>query len=302
MRGRATGARGAASGRGMSAASLDGVAAARGLSEDSARRVAALAANGVFPALAVVVVGDDPASHLYVRNKTRACAQAGVRSERVALAADSHPAELLAALARLNADPAIHGILVQLPLPAHHDAGAVCDAIASEKDVDGFGAAHLGALVAGRAGIAPCTPSGIMALLDRHGIALEGRHAVVVGRSNIVGKPLALMLIARGATVTVCTSRTVALAEHTRRADVLVVAAGCPGLVTGDMVRAGAAVVDVGINRLADGRVVGDVDFESVAAVAGHLTPVPGGVGPMTVAALVANTVSAAERSRRLSS
>jgi methylenetetrahydrofolate dehydrogenase (NADP+)/methenyltetrahydrofolate cyclohydrolase len=286
----------------VSAASLDGIAAARGLSEESARRVAALAADGIVPALAVVVVGDDAASQLYVRNKTRACAQAGVRSERIALAASAHPSEVLAALARLNADPGIHGILVQLPLPAHHDAGAVIDAIAPEKDVDGFGAAHLGALVAGRSGLAPCTPSGIIALLDLHGIALEGRHVVVVGRSNIVGKPLALMLIARGATVTVCTSHTVALAEHTRRADVLVVAAGRPGLITGDMVRAGAAVVDVGINRLADGRIVGDVDFASVAAVAGHLTPVPGGVGPMTVAALVANTVSAAERSRRLSS
>jgi methylenetetrahydrofolate dehydrogenase (NADP+)/methenyltetrahydrofolate cyclohydrolase len=282
----------------MTAETLDGVAAARGLAAESARRAAVLRAAGVVPALAVVVVGDDPASRLYVRNKTRACEQAGVRSERIALSADAHPAEVLAALARLNADPGIHGILVQLPLPAHHDAGAVIDAIAPEKDVDGFGAAHLGALVAGRPAFAPCTPSGIISLLDRHGIALEGRHAVVVGRSNIVGKPLALMLIARGATVTVCTSHTVALEEHTRRADVLVVAAGRPGLITGDMVRKGAAVIDVGINRLADGRVVGDVDFATVSAVAGHLTPVPGGVGPMTVAALVANTVSAAERSR----
>ncbi|HSN19690.1 MAG TPA: bifunctional 5,10-methylenetetrahydrofolate dehydrogenase/5,10-methenyltetrahydrofolate cyclohydrolase, partial [Usitatibacter sp.] len=198
--------------------------------------------------------------------------------------------------AQLNADPAVHGILVQLPLPPQLDVREVIAAIAAEKDVDGFRADSLGALVACTPGFAPCTPSGVMDLLDAYRIPLEGRHAVVVGRSNIVGKPLALMLVARGATVTVCNSRTPALGRFTRDADVLVVATGRPRLVAGDMVKPGAAVIDVGINRTADGRIVGDVDYESAAPVAGHITPVPGGVGPMTVACLIANTVAAAER------
>jgi methylenetetrahydrofolate dehydrogenase (NADP+)/methenyltetrahydrofolate cyclohydrolase len=241
-------------------------------------------------------VGDDPASQVYVRAKERACAQAGVASRRLAFPADAPPESVLAALAQLNADPAVHGILVQLPLPARFDAREVIDAIAPAKDVDGFRLDHLGAVLAGAPGIAPCTPDAVVALLDAEGIALDGRHAVVVGRSNIVGKPLAMMLLARGATVTICHSRTAGLAAFTRAADVLVVATGRAGLVTGDMVKPGAAVIDVGINRLPGGRLVGDVDFASAAAVAGHITPVPGGVGPMTVARVVANAVAAAER------
>ena len=275
---------------------MDGAALARSRLADCARRSEALAARGVRPTLAVIVAGDDPASQVYVRNKQRACSEAGVASRRLALSADAEPYSLLAALAQLNADPSVHGILVQLPLPPQFDVSEVIGAIAPAKDVDGFRADHLGALVAGTPGIAPCTPSAVMALLDEYRIPIEGRHAVVVGRSNIVGKPLAVMLIARGATVTVCNSRTPDLAAHTRRADVLVVAAGRARLVTGDMVKPGAAVVDVGINRLDGERIAGDVDFESAARVAGHITPVPGGVGPMTVACLVANAVAAAER------
>ncbi len=283
----------------MSAVRVDGVALARQLLEESAARAAALAAGGTRPTLAVLVVGDDPASQVYVRNKERACAGAGVSSRRVALACDAPRETVLAALAQLNADPAIHGILVQLPLPAHLDVREVIAAIAEGKDVDGFRADHLGALVVGGAGFAPCTPSGVLRLLDACSIPVAGRRAVVIGRSNIVGKPLALMLIERGATVTVCNSRTPSLERITREADVLVVAAGRAGLVTGAMVKPGAAVIDVGINRLGDGRIVGDVDYESVARVAGHITPVPGGVGPMTVACLIANAVAAAEASVR---
>ncbi|MGE5098334.1 MAG: bifunctional 5,10-methylenetetrahydrofolate dehydrogenase/5,10-methenyltetrahydrofolate cyclohydrolase [Betaproteobacteria bacterium] len=280
----------------MKAVILDGAATARAILGETAHRVRALEARGVVPALAVIVAGDNPASQLYVRNKTRACAEAGVRGERIALAADADPSELLAIIAALNADPRIHGILVQLPLPPHHDVGAVIEAIAPGKDVDGFGTAHLGGLVAGRPHLAPCTPAGVIELLDRYGIPIDGRDVAVVGRSNIVGKPLAMMMVARGATVTVCHSRTASLAAHTRRADIVVVATGRPQLVTGDMIRPGAVVVDVGINRLPDGRIVGDVDFAGAAAVASHITPVPGGIGPMTVAMLIANTVTAAER------
>ncbi len=280
----------------MKAVPIDGVALARDWNAASARRVAALVARGVQPTLAVVVVGDDPASRVYVRNKERACAAAGVLSRRVAFPADVPPASVLRALGQLNADPAVHGILVQLPLPAHFDVDEIVCAIAAHKDVDGFRPDNLGALLAGTPGFTPCTPQAVLALLDAQGIAVEGRNAVIVGRSNIVGKPLAAMLIARGATVTVCHSRTGDLADHTRRADVLVVATGRAGLVTGAMVKPGAAVIDVGINRLADGRLAGDVDFASAAEVAGHITPVPGGVGPMTVAALIANAVAAAER------
>ena len=280
----------------MTAMILDGAATSRAILGENAHRVRALEARGVVPALAVVVVGENPASQLYVRNKTRACAEAGVRSERIALSATADPSELLAVIARLNADPRIHGILVQLPLPAHHDVGTVIEAIAPEKDVDGFGTAHLGGLIAGQPHLAPCTPAGVIELLDRYAVFLEGRDVVIVGRSNIVGKPLAMMMISRGATVTVCHSRTPSLAEHTRRADIVVVATGRPQIVTGAMIRRRAVVVDVGINRLADGRIVGDVDFASAAAVASHITPVPGGIGPMTVAMLIANTVTAAER------
>ena len=271
----------------MTSIILDGAATARALLAETAQRVRVLKTHGISPALAVVAAGDDPASQIYVRNKVRACTDAGVRSERVALASHAHPAELLATIARLNHDPRIHGILVQLPLPPQHDVQAVIDAIAPAKDVDGFGAGSP---------FMQCTPAGIVALLDRNGIDAEGREVVIVGRSAIVGRPLALMLIDRGATVTVCHSRTRDLAAHTRRADMVVLATGRPGLLTASMVREGVIVVDVGINRTADGRVVGDADFESVSRVAARITPVPGGVGPMTVAMVVANAVTAAER------
>ncbi|HXS53536.1 MAG TPA: bifunctional 5,10-methylenetetrahydrofolate dehydrogenase/5,10-methenyltetrahydrofolate cyclohydrolase [Usitatibacter sp.] len=281
----------------MSAVRIDGAACARELLAETAERGAALAARGIRPALAVLVVGDQVASQIYVRNKERACAACGIASRRVSLPAEAPRETVLAALAQLNADPAVHGILVQLPLPAHLDVREVIAAIAAAKDVDGFRADHLGALLVGAPGFAPCTPSAVLRLLDAYSIPVAGRHAVVVGRSNIVGKPLALMLMERGATVTVCNSRTAVLERFTREADVLVVAAGRPGLVTGSMVKPDAAVIDVGIHRSADGRITGDVDFESVDRVARHLTPVPGGVGPMTVACLVANAVSAAEAS-----
>ena len=281
----------------MSAVRIDGAACARELLAETAARAAALAARGIRPTLAVVVVGDDPASQVYVRNKERACAACGIASRRVAFEADAPRESVLGALAQLNADPGVHGILVQLPLPSHLDVREVIAAIAAAKDVDGFRTDHLGALVVGTPGFAPCTPSAVVRLLDAYSISVAGRHAVVVGRSNIVGKPLALMLVERGATVTVCHSRTAGLERFTREADVLVVAAGRPALVTGSMVKPDAAVIDVGINRLPDGRITGDVDFDSVDRVARHLTPVPGGVGPMTVACLVANAVAAAESS-----
>lgn len=280
----------------MMAQLLDGNALSRSLRDALTRRVAALTRRGVVPGLAVVMVGDNPASQVYVRNKIRACEAAGIRSRLVRLAADVEPRELIAHVAALNADASMHGILVQLPLPRQFDLNLVLETISADKDVDGFHAANLGGLVAGNALFPPCTPQAVMRLLESAHIPIEGRHAVVVGRSNNVGKPVALMLLQRGATVTVCCSHTRPLAEHTRRADILVVAAGRPRLITADMVKPGAAVIDVGINRLPDGRLAGDVDFESVSAVAEHLTPVPGGVGPMTVAMLLANTVHAAER------
>jgi methylenetetrahydrofolate dehydrogenase (NADP+)/methenyltetrahydrofolate cyclohydrolase len=271
----------------MTSIILDGAATARALLAETAQRVRALKAHGMSPALAVVVAGDDAASQIYVRNKVRACSEAGVRSERIAIAAEAHPAELLAVIARLNHDPRVHGVLVQLPLPPQHDVRAVMDAITPDKDVDGFAAGSP---------FLPCTPAGIVELLERNAIEVAGRDVVIVGRSAIVGKPLAHMLIDRGATVTVCHSQTRQLAAHTRRADIVVLAAGRPGLLTAPMVREGVIVVDVGINRLADGRVVGDADFEGVMRLAARITPVPGGVGPMTVAMVVANAVTAAER------
>jgi methylenetetrahydrofolate dehydrogenase (NADP+) / methenyltetrahydrofolate cyclohydrolase len=286
-----------ASGAAARARILDGTAAAREIYARLKERVATLGRMQLRPRLAAVQVGDDPASRVYLRNKVRACDEVGVESEVHHLAFDCPPAALLNVLGDLNSDSRVHGILLQLPLPKQLDAGQVTQAIAPAKDVDGLTWASLGALVGGVPGFEPCTPSGVIVLLEHAGIALEGRHAVVVGRSAIVGKPMALMLIARGATVTVCHTRTRDLAEHTRRADILVVAAGRAGLVTGGMVKPGAAVVDVGVNRLPDGKLAGDVDFASVSAVAGWISPVPGGVGPMTVAMLISNTVRAAERS-----
>ena len=272
----------------MSAQRIDGTAVARTIRARVAARAASLARQGTQPTLAVLVVGDDPASRVYVRNKIAACAEAGIRStaERFAAdAADAASTTLLARIRALNADPSVHGILVQLPLPPHFDLAAVIAAIAPQKDVDGF-----------KGAFTPCTPQGVIALLDAVEVPIAGRHAVVVGRSHIVGRPVAQLLVERDATVTVCHSRTKDLAHFTRQADILVVAAGRPRLVGADMVRPGAAVIDVGIHRSPDGALVGDVDFDAVSAVAGHITPVPGGVGPMTVAMLLENTLRAAER------
>jgi methylenetetrahydrofolate dehydrogenase (NADP+)/methenyltetrahydrofolate cyclohydrolase len=276
---------------------IDGVAAAGELLARLKERVAALSRRGIQPALAAVLVGDNPASRIYLRNKRRACEASGVHSEVHELPADSPTRALLAMIEKLNADSRVHGIIVQLPLPQQIDAARVVQAIAPAKDVDGLTWTSLGALVAGHPVFEPCTPRGVMALLDHAGVAIDARQAVVIGRSTIVGKPMALMLMARGATVTICHSRTRDLPAHTRRADILVVAAGRAGLVTGDMVKPGAAVIDVGINRAPGGKLAGDVDMASVRAVAGCVTPVPGGVGPMTVAMVIANTVLAAERS-----
>jgi methylenetetrahydrofolate dehydrogenase (NADP+) / methenyltetrahydrofolate cyclohydrolase len=280
----------------MPAILIDGNAIAKSEREALAARVEALRVRGVRPGLAVLLVGEDPASHIYVRNKARACAELGMHSVVQELPAAIAQQDLLGRIARLNADANIHGILVQLPLPKHIDSAAVVEAISWDKDVDGFGLHNLGALVAGRALFAPCTPFGVMRMLEHHRIELAGAHAVVVGRSNIVGKPMALMLLAKDATVSICTSKTRDLARHTKLADVLVVAAGKPKLIGADMVKPGAVVIDVGTNRTPEGRLVGDVDFEAVRSIAGYISPVPGGVGPMTITMLLANTVMAAER------
>jgi len=280
----------------MSAHLIDGNALARSIRDDVSRRVALLARRGVIPGLAVVLVGDDAASSVYVRNKVKDCAEVGIVSTLDRLPADTTEAALLARIAQLNADPAIHGILVQLPLPKHIDEHRVIEAISPAKDADGFHVSNVGLLLTGKPLFRPCTPYGVMKMLEHAGAKLDGSEAVVIGRSNIVGKPQALMLLAAGATVTVCHSRTRDLASHTRRADVLVAAVGRPGLVTADMVKPGAIVIDVGMNRGADGKLCGDVDFAGVREVAGAITPVPGGVGPMTRAMLLVNTIEAAER------
>jgi methylenetetrahydrofolate dehydrogenase (NADP+) / methenyltetrahydrofolate cyclohydrolase len=280
----------------MTAQVLDGAVMARAVLSELNERIAALRARGVTPGLATVVVGDNPASRVYVRNKVRAGGEVGVHAEVHELPADVSAAALLAQIERLNADRAIHGIIVQLPLPRTLDAQSALQSIAASKDVDGFNWSNLGALVDGHARLAPCTPLGVMAMLARAKVEVEGRHAVVIGRSSVVGKPLALMLIAHGATVTVCHTRTRDLVAFTRSADILIAAAGRARLVTAEMVKPGAVVIDVGINRDADGKLVGDVDYEAVSARAGAISPVPGGVGRMTVAMLVANTVLAAER------
>ena len=279
----------------MAAIVLDGTGAARDVYDGLKGRVAALARVPLRPGLAVVLVGDNPASKIYIRNKVRACAEAGIHSEVHALPAGTAGGELVARLARLNDDPNVHGILVQLPLPDHLDETLVARTIAAQKDVDGLTWQNLGALMAGHPGFEPCTPRGVMMMLDRAGVSVEGRNAVVVGRSTIVGKPMAMMLMARSATVTVCHSRTPDLGSHTRRADILVAATGRAGLITADMVKPGAAVIDIGINR-SPGRIVGDVDFAGVKNIAGWISPVPGGVGPMTIAMVISNTVQAAER------
>ncbi len=280
----------------MTAQIIDGKAIAQQVRAEWKVRADALKARGITPGMAVIIVGNDPASKVYVANKVKACAELGLYSIHRELPADVSEAQLLAEVEALNNDPKIHGILVQLPLPKHLDSHTVIEAIDPNKDVDGFHQMNVGALVTGETPFPSCTPYGVMVLLEKSGISLEGKHAVVVGRSNIVGKPMALLLLHKNATVTICTSKTVDLAKHTRDADILVAAVGRANFITGDMVKPGAVVIDVGINRNAEGKLVGDVDFNSVKEVAGHITPVPGGVGPMTITMLVANTVRAAER------
>ncbi|MFZ2541176.1 MAG: bifunctional methylenetetrahydrofolate dehydrogenase/methenyltetrahydrofolate cyclohydrolase FolD [Gallionella sp.] len=279
----------------MTAQIIDGKTIAQKVRAEWKVRADALKARGVTPGLAVIIVGDDPASKVYVANKVKACAELGLHSEHIVLPADTSEAVLLAKIAALNADPKIHGILVQLPVPKHIDSSKVLEAISPDKDVDGFHPVNVGALITGNMRFAPCTPYGAMKLLEKCGVSIEGKHAVVVGRSNIVGKPMALMLLHKNATVTICTSKTVDLAKFTRDADILVVATGKAKMITGDMIKPGAAVIDVGINRMDNGKLCGDVDFESAKKAAGWITPVPGGVGPMTITMLIANTVSAAE-------
>lgn len=275
---------------------MDGNAIAREVRAEWKTRAANLAERGIKPGLAVVIAGDNPASSIYVRNKAKACGETGIYSEIHAFPDNANQEEVIRRIQELNGNPAIHGILVQLPLPRHFDSAKVITSIAVEKDVDGFHLYNVGALVTGNTIFPPCTPYGVMKMLEKCAIPVEGQHAVVVGRSNIVGKPMALMLLQKGATVTICTSKTRELAEHTRRADILVVAAGKPRMIVANMVKAGATVIDVGINRMPDGKITGDVDFESVKEKAGNITPVPGGVGPMTITMLLCNTIEAAER------
>src|SRR5690606_36948012 len=283
----------------MSARIIDGKALSARVRGEVAERVRALKAQAITPGLAVVLVGEDPASQVYVRNKAAACTAAGMHSRVIPLAADTPEGELLDVIEALNADPAIHGILVQLPLPGHIDTGLVIETISAAKDVDGFHVSNAGLLMTGRPLFRPCTPYGVMKMLESENVSLRGAEAVIVGASSIVGKPMAMLLLAAGATVTLCNSKTRDLGAQTRRADVLVVATGKPGIVTGDMIKPGAVVIDVGINRLESGTLVGDVDFDSAAAVASAITPVPGGVGPMTIAMLLVNTIEAAERTQR---
>jgi len=281
----------------MTAQKIDGAALATQWRAQVAERAAALQHKGITPGLAVILVGDSPASQVYVRNKVTACQAAGLHSVLESYPATLLETELLARIAALNTDVSIHGILVQLPLPAHIDAHKVIEAIAPEKDVDGFHMTSAGALMTGGQGFKPCTPHGCMKMLESIGMRdLRGKHAVVIGRSNIVGKPMALLLLAANATVTLCHSGTPDVAAHTRQADIVVVAVGRPGTLTADMVKPGAVVIDVGINRNAQGQLCGDVDFDGVSQVAGWITPVPGGVGPMTIAMLLLNTLEAAER------
>ncbi|MDZ7937250.1 MAG: bifunctional methylenetetrahydrofolate dehydrogenase/methenyltetrahydrofolate cyclohydrolase FolD [Rhodoferax sp.] len=278
------------------AQTIDGNALATQLRGDVATRTAALKARGLTPGLAVVLVGDNQASQVYVRNKVKACSDAGLHSVLEKYEASMREAELLARVDALNNDPSIHGILVQLPLPAHIDAHKVIEAISPAKDVDGFHVASAGALMVGQPGFWPCTPYGCMKMLESIGYNLRGKHAVVIGRSNIVGKPMAMMLLQQSATVTICHSATPNLKAMTLQADVIVAAVGKQNVVTADMVKPGAVVIDVGMNRNDAGKLCGDVDFDGVRQIAGYITPVPGGVGPMTITMLLVNTLEAAER------
>lgn len=280
----------------MTAQLIDGNALSRQLRSEVAQRAAALTARGHQPGLAVILVGEDPASAVYVRNKVKACEDSGVRSIFEKYDADLSEAALLARIEALNADPTVHGILVQMPLPKHIDPHKVIEAIATSKDVDGYSVLSAGELMAGLEGFRPCTPYGSMKLIESTGQTIKGKHAVVIGRSNTVGKPMALLLLQANATVTVTHSGTPDLGYHTRQADIVVAAVGRANTLTADMVKPGAIVIDVGINRKADGKLCGDVDFDGVKEVAGWITPVPGGVGPMTITMLLVNTIEAAER------
>jgi methylenetetrahydrofolate dehydrogenase (NADP+) / methenyltetrahydrofolate cyclohydrolase len=287
----------------MTARIIDGNALSARVRGELAERAAQLTAQGVQPCLAVILVGDNPASAVYVRNKVSGCEKAGIRSLRFDFASDVDADVVMTKIAELNADPAVHGILVQLPLPKQFNEAEVLEAISVEKDVDGFHAENVGRLSQGQEAFLPCTPHGVMKMLEAENVPVQGAEAVVIGRSNIVGKPMAMLLTNAGATVTVTHSKTRDLAFHTRRADILVAAIGKPRFVKGDMVKPGAVVIDVGINRLTEGpdagKLCGDVDFESAKEVASAITPVPGGVGPMTITMLLANTVESAERALR---
>ena len=279
----------------MAAKIIDGKSLAAQVRAGVKEQVAGLAGRGIRPGLAVVLAGEDPASHVYVRNKVRACEETGIRSERHEFPTGVDEKTLLAKIAELNADPAVHGILVQLPLPRQVNAARVLEAVSASKDVDGFHQRNLGALLSGSPTLVPCTPAGVMRLLEHAGVPVAGSRAVVIGRSTIVGKPLALLLLQKDATVTICHSKTRELPLISRQADILVAAIGRAKFVTAAMVKPGACVIDVGVNRLPDGSLAGDVDFEPVKDVAGWITPVPGGVGPMTIALLLENCLKAAE-------
>jgi methylenetetrahydrofolate dehydrogenase (NADP+)/methenyltetrahydrofolate cyclohydrolase len=285
----------------MTATLIDGLAIAKSLRLQAAERARACIEKGRAAGLAVVLIGNNPASQVYVRNKVKACAEAGITSRLIEKPEKLSEVELLSIIDDLNHDPEVDGILVQLPLPKQLDAHRVIEAIAADKDVDGFHVSNAGALMTGRPLFQPCTPYGVIKMLESIDAPIWGAHAVICGASNIVGKPMAMMLLARGATVTVCNSKTQRLQEHTRRADILVSAVGRPNMISADMVKPGAIVIDVGINRLSDGRLVGDVDFAAVSQVASAITPVPGGVGPMTIAMLLINTLESAERRLHLS-
>jgi methylenetetrahydrofolate dehydrogenase (NADP+)/methenyltetrahydrofolate cyclohydrolase len=283
----------------MKAKLIDGIAASVKIRADLRARVELLANRGVIPGLAVIVVGTDPASAIYVRNKIKACHEVGIRSYHYKYDHDVRQSEVLDLIAELNERRDVHGILVQLPLPKHFSIFEVLQTISKDKDVDGFHLYNVGGLVVGDTVFPPCTPYGVVKLLEHENIPIEGKNVVVVGASNIVGKPMALMLMQRDATLCICHAKTKDLAQFTILADILVVAAGKPNLIVPQMVKTGAVVIDVGINRLANGKLVGDVDFKGVAEKASHITPVPGGVGPMTVTMLLVNTVSSAERALR---
>lgn len=278
------------------AKTIDGVALSTKLRADIAARTLALKKRGLTPGLAVILVGEDPASAVYVRNKVKACADTGIRSVFEKYQATLSEADLLARIASLNTDPSVHGILVQMPLPKHINPHKVIEAISTSKDVDGYATLSAGELMTGQSGFRPCTPYGCMKLIETTGIDLRGKHAVVIGRSNTVGKPMALLLLQANATVTVCHSATADMGHHTRQADVIVAAVGKRNVLTADMVKTGAIVIDVGMNRDDAGKLCGDVDFAGISHVAGHITPVPGGVGPMTITMLLVNTLEAAER------